>query len=101
MTARVLLDCKRPPKRSSLELLLMSKKLPADPGEVLREEFLVPMKLSPYAVARVLSRSRLRNGRPIGSRNRRTDNIFVRLENRGVTDCWTRVSGFNCNSALG
>jgi hypothetical protein len=102
MTARVLLDCKRPPKRSSLELLLMSKKFSAvHPGEVLREEFLVPMKLSPYAVARMLSRSRLRNGRPIGSRNRRTDNIFVRLENRGDTDCWTRGSGFNCNSALG
>jgi hypothetical protein len=102
MTARVLLDCKRPPKRSSLELLLMSKKFSAvHPGEVLREEFLVPMKFSPYAVARMVSRSRLRNGRPIGSRNRRTDNIFVRLENRGDTDCWTRGSGFNCNSALG
>ena len=56
MAARVLLDCKRPPKRSSPELLLMSKKLSAvHPGEVLREEFLVPMKLSPYAVARVVS----------------------------------------------
>ena len=55
MAARVLLDCKRPPKGSSRELLLMSKKLSAvHPGEVLREEFLVPMKLSPYTVARVI-----------------------------------------------
>jgi addiction module HigA family antidote len=31
----------------------MSKQLaPVHPGEVLREDFLVPMKLSPYAVAR-------------------------------------------------
>jgi addiction module HigA family antidote len=35
---------------SSRELLLMSKKpSAAHPGEVLRQEFLVPMKLSPYA----------------------------------------------------
>ena len=31
----------------------MARKLaPVHPGEVLREEFLVPLKLSPYAVAR-------------------------------------------------
>jgi addiction module HigA family antidote len=35
--------------------MMMAEKLaPAHPGEVLREEFLVPMKLSPYAVARVV-----------------------------------------------
>ena len=37
----------------------MSKKLPAvHPGEVLRVVFLVPMKLSPYAVARVVGVAR-------------------------------------------
>ena len=51
----------RGPKRSSRELLLMSKKLSAvHPGAVLREEFLVPMKLSPYAVARVIGVPRTR-----------------------------------------
>ena len=39
----------------------MSKKLsPVHPGEVLRQEFLVPMKLSPYAVARVVGVPRTR-----------------------------------------
>ena len=52
---------KRPPERSSRELLLMRKKLSAvHPGEVLREEFLVPTKLSPYAVARVIGVPRTR-----------------------------------------
>src|SRR6478735_3794627 len=41
------------------------------------------------------------NGRPVGSCNRRTDNIFVRLENRGDTDCRTRISGFNWGAGLG
>jgi plasmid maintenance system antidote protein VapI len=37
----------------------MSKKLPAvHPGEVLREVFLVPMRLSPYAIARVVGVAR-------------------------------------------
>jgi antitoxin HigA-1 len=39
----------------------MTKKLPAvHPGEVLREESLVPMKLFPYAVARVVGVPRTR-----------------------------------------
>jgi addiction module HigA family antidote len=39
----------------------MSKKLSAvHPGEVLRQEFLVPMKLSPYAVAREVGVPRTR-----------------------------------------
>ena len=43
------------PEEVKSRLLLMSKKLPAvHPGEVLREVFLLPMKLSPYAVARVV-----------------------------------------------
>ena len=37
------------------------KKLaPVHPGEVLREEFLVPMKLTPYAVARAIGVPRTR-----------------------------------------
>ena len=47
------------PEEVKSRLLLMSKKLPAvHPGEVLREVFLVPMKLSPYAVARVVGVAR-------------------------------------------
>jgi antitoxin HigA-1 len=39
----------------------MAKKLsPVHPGEVLREEFLVPMALSPYAVARACGIPRTR-----------------------------------------
>lgn len=39
----------------------MAKKLaPVHPGEVLREEFLVPMKLTPYAVASRLGVPRTR-----------------------------------------
>jgi antitoxin HigA-1 len=40
------------PEEVKSRLLLMSKKLPAvHPGEVLRKVLLVPIKLSPYAVA--------------------------------------------------
>src|ERR1041384_5719199 len=39
----------------------MAKKLPPiHPGEVLREDFLVPMKLTPYAVARACGVPRTR-----------------------------------------
>ena len=39
----------------------MTKKLsPIHPGEILREEFLVPMSLSPYAVARAVGVPRTR-----------------------------------------
>ena len=39
----------------------MSRRLPPiHPGEVLREEFLVPMKLSPFAVARAIGVPRTR-----------------------------------------
>jgi antitoxin HigA-1 len=39
----------------------MGKKLPAiHPGEILREEFLVPMKLTPYAVAKAIGVPRTR-----------------------------------------
>jgi len=39
----------------------MTKKLaPVHPGEILREEFLVPMNLSPYAVARAIGVPRTR-----------------------------------------
>src|SRR3954453_10176224 len=46
-----------PPNRSSH----MAKKLPpVHPGEILREEFLVPLKLTPYAVAAALKVPRTR-----------------------------------------
>jgi addiction module HigA family antidote len=39
----------------------MAKKLPAiHPGEILREEFLDPMKLTPYAVAKAIGVPRTR-----------------------------------------
>jgi addiction module HigA family antidote len=39
----------------------MAKELsPVHPGEVLREEFLTPMKLSPYAVAKACGLPRMR-----------------------------------------
>jgi antitoxin HigA-1 len=39
----------------------MAKKLPAiHPGEILREEFLAPMKLTPYAVAKAIGVPRTR-----------------------------------------
>ena len=43
----------------------MAKKLPpVHPGEILREEFLVPLKLTPYAVAAALNvpRTRIERG---------------------------------------
>lgn len=46
-----------PPNRS----LQMAKKLPpVHPGEILREEFLAPLKLTPYAVAAALNVPRTR-----------------------------------------
>jgi addiction module HigA family antidote len=46
-----------PPNRRSR----MAKKLPpVHPGEILREEFLVPLKLTPYAVAAALNVPRTR-----------------------------------------
>jgi len=53
-----LLQCRTwPPNRSSN----MAKKLPpVHPGEILREEFLVPLKLTPYAVAAALNVPRTR-----------------------------------------
>ena len=39
----------------------MARKLPAiHPGEILREEFLGPMKLTPYAVAKAIGVPRIR-----------------------------------------
>ena len=39
----------------------MAKKLPpVHPGEILREEFLIPLKLTPYAVAAALNVPRTR-----------------------------------------
>jgi addiction module HigA family antidote len=62
------------------ELLLMSKKLFAvHPGEVLRQEFLVPMKLSPYAVARVVGVPRTRIERLVNGQTALTADTALRL----------------------
>jgi antitoxin HigA-1 len=45
---------------STKEGLVAKKLKPVHPGEVLREEFLVPMNLSPYAVARACGVPRTR-----------------------------------------
>jgi addiction module HigA family antidote len=47
----------RPPNRTSH---MAKKRRPIHPGEILREEFLVPLKLTPYAVAAVLPVPRTR-----------------------------------------
>ena len=59
---------------------LMSKKLSAvHPGEVLREEFLVQMKLSPYAVARVVGVPRTRIERLVNGQTALTADTALRL----------------------
>jgi addiction module HigA family antidote len=58
----------------------MSKKLSAaHPGEVLREKFLVPMKLSPYAVARVIGVPRTRIERLVNGQTALTADTALRL----------------------
>ncbi len=58
----------------------MAKKLPpVHPGEVLREEFLVPMKLSPYAVARVVRVPRTRIERLVTEQTAVTADTALRL----------------------
>jgi antitoxin HigA-1 len=56
------LDCQCDPKiRPSNRSSQMARKLPpVHPGEILREEFLVPLKLTPYAVAAALKVPRTR-----------------------------------------
>src|SRR5258708_19094907 len=52
---------RRGDNRLSLGVLHMAKKLPPiHPGEILREEFLVPLRLTPYAVAAALHVPRTR-----------------------------------------
>jgi antitoxin HigA-1 len=58
----------------------MSKKLsPVHPGEVLREEFLVPMRLSPLAVARVVGVPRTRIERLVNEQTAITADTALRL----------------------
>ena len=59
---------------------MMAKKLaPVHPGEVLREEFLVPMKLSPYAVARAIGVPRTRIERLVREETPVTADTALRL----------------------
>jgi addiction module HigA family antidote len=58
----------------------MAKKLPpVHPGEVLREEFLRPMNLSPYAVARALGVPRTRIERLVNEQTAVTADTALRL----------------------
>jgi addiction module HigA family antidote len=58
----------------------MTKKLPpVHPGEVLREEFLLPMNLSPYAVARAIGVPRTRIERLAKERTPVTADTALRL----------------------
>ncbi len=55
------LACKGRNHASYSPQVRMAKKLPpVHPGEILREEFLVPLKLTPYAVAAALNVPRTR-----------------------------------------
>jgi addiction module HigA family antidote len=58
----------------------MAKKLPpVHPGEVLREEFLSPMNLSPYAVARAVGVPRTRIERLANEQTAMTADTALRL----------------------
>jgi addiction module HigA family antidote len=58
----------------------MAKKLPpVHPGEVLREEFLRPLNLSPYAVARAIGVPRTRIERLANERTSVTADTALRL----------------------
>lgn len=58
----------------------MTKKLPpVHPGEVLREDFLRPMKLSPYAVARAVGVPRTRIERLANEETSITADTALRL----------------------
>src|ERR1700674_2568960 len=58
----------------------MAKKLPAiHPGEILREEFLDPMKLTPYAVAKAIGVPRTRMERLAREDTRITADTALRL----------------------
>src|SRR5436305_14468012 len=60
--------------------MMMAKKLaPVHPGEVLREEFLVHMKLSPYAVARAIGVPRTRIERLVREETPVTADTALRL----------------------
>src|ERR1700738_1834627 len=60
--------------------MMMVKKLaPVPPGEVLREEFLLPMKLTPYAVARAIGVPRTRIERLVREETPVTADTALRL----------------------
>jgi antitoxin HigA-1 len=60
--------------------VVMKKKLPpVHPGEVLREEFLIPMKLSPYMVARACGVPRTRIERLVREQTPVTADTALRL----------------------
>jgi addiction module HigA family antidote len=73
----------------------MAKKLPpVHPGEVLREEFLRPLNLSPYAVARAVGVPRTRIERLANEQTPVTADTALRLGKYFGTSAafWTRHS---------
>jgi antitoxin HigA-1 len=72
----------------------MTKKLaPVHPGEVLREEFLIPMNLTPYAVAQALRVPRTRIERLTREKTAITANTALRLARyfRTTPDFWLNL----------
>jgi antitoxin HigA-1 len=72
----------------------MTKKLaPVHPGEVLREEFLIPMNLTPYAVAQALRVPRTRIERLTREKTAVTANTALRLARyfRTTPDFWLNL----------
>jgi addiction module HigA family antidote len=57
----------------------MKKLAPMHPGEVLREEFLIPLKLTPYSVAKMLGIPRTRIERIAAERIGITADTALRL----------------------
>ena len=58
---------------------MQAKLRPVHPGEVLREDFLLPLKLSPYAVARALGVPRTRIERLASEQTALTADTALRL----------------------
>lgn len=72
----------------------MTKKLaPVHPGEVLREEFLIPMNLTPYAVAQAIRVPRTRIERLAREKTAVTANTALRLARyfRTTPDFWLNL----------
>ncbi len=78
------------------------KRPPVHPGEILREEFLAPLKLTPYAVAAALHVPRTRIERIAGEEKPVTADAALRLGKFFKTGaaCWMHIqSRFDLETA--